>query len=74
LADVPLSFYNVAMSDSTSLPAPATISAAILAASPVTRLGLACPSERARIRAAEELAEEIVECLRAERDQFRLAL
>lgn len=56
------------------LPAPETIADAILSASPVTRLGLACPSESARQRAAGELAREIVERLQAERDQLRLAL
>lgn len=62
------------MPESIPLPAPATISAAILSASPVTRLGLACPSEQARQRAADDLAQEIVARLKAERDQLTLAL
>lgn len=62
------------MSDSPPLPAIATIAAAILSASPVTRLSLACPSEQARQRAADDLALEIVECLRIDRDQMTLAL
>jgi hypothetical protein len=60
------------MPDSPSLPAPATISAAILSTSAVIRLGLACPSEQARQRAADDLAQEIVERLKIERDQFAL--
>ncbi|THD35698.1 MAG: hypothetical protein E7773_10145 [Sphingomonas sp.] len=62
------------MHDSNPLPAPAVIAAAILNASAVTRLGLACPSEQARQRAADDLAHEIVERLKVERDQLRLAL
>jgi hypothetical protein len=60
--------------DSLPLPAPAIIAAAILSASPVIRLGLACPSEPARQRAADDLALEIVERLRIDRDQMTLAL
>lgn len=62
------------MPESIPLPAPAMISAAILSASPVTRLGLACPSEQVRKRAADDLAREIVEHLKADFDQLRLAL
>ena len=74
LANVPVPFYFPGMPDSLPLPAPATISAAILSASAITRLGLACPSEQARQRAADDLANEIVERLKAERDQLSLAL
>jgi len=56
------------------LPTPATISAAILSASAVTRLGLACPSEQARQRAADDMALEIVERLKSDWDQLKLAL
>lgn len=62
------------MSDSTHLPDFASIRAAILASSPVTRLGLACPSEQARERAADDLAHDIVERIKAEHDQLTLAL
>ena len=62
------------MPDSPPLPACASISAAILSASAVTRLGLACPSEKARQRAADDLAHEIVERLKAERDQLTFEL
>jgi len=62
------------MPESLPLPDPASIRAAILASPTVTRLGLACPSEQLRERAAGDLAREIVERLQAEQDQLRLAL
>jgi len=74
LPAVLFSFYICVMPDSSPLPAPATISAAILSASAVTRLGLACPSEQARQRAADDMALEIVERLKAERDQLTFTL
>ena len=63
------------MPDSIPLPAAASvISAAILQSPTVTRLGLACPSEQLRERAADDLAQEIVARLRADADQLKLSL
>ena len=63
------------MPDSVPLPETATIiSAAILQSSAVTRLGLACPSEQLRERAAADLAAEIVARLSAEARQLKLGL
>lgn len=64
------------MPDSLSEPAlsRAAIASAILSSSPVVRLGLACPSEPLRERAAHDLAGEIIERLKADFDQLRLAL
>jgi hypothetical protein len=62
------------MPESSPLPDPASIRAAILATSIVTRLGLACPSEQLQERAADELAHEIIERLKAEASQLQLAL
>ena len=63
------------MPDSFPLPDAATlISAAILQSPAVTRLGLACPSEQLRERAADDLAQEIIARLRADADQLKLSL
>lgn len=62
------------MADSTHLPDFASIRDTILASSPITRLGLACPSEQARERAADDLARDIAERLSTERNQLKLAL
>jgi hypothetical protein len=62
------------MPDSFPHPDPATIRAAILASSPITRLGLTCPNETLQERSADELAREIVERLKADHSQFKLAL
>lgn len=58
------------------IPAPdkAAIAAAILSSPIVTRLALACQSERLRERAADTLADEIVERLVVGADQLTLAL
>ena len=66
-------FYILRMPDSLFDPAADAIRSAILSASAVTRLGLACPSEAARERAADDLTQQIVERLKLERDQLRLA-
>jgi hypothetical protein len=63
------------MVDSIPLPQVATvIASAILQSSPVTRLGLACPSEQLRERAATDLATEIVACLASDASQLKLSL
>ena len=62
------------MSESSPLPDPASIRAAILASSLVTRLGLACPSEALQERSADELANEIAERLKSDLSQLKLAL
>ena len=62
------------MAESFPIPASDTIRSAILSASPVVRLGLACPSEAARERAADDLTEVIVKQLRLAHDQLTLAL
>jgi hypothetical protein len=63
------------MPDSTTLPAQrALIARAILSTSPVTRLGIACPSERLRERAADDLAQEIVDRLLIEASQLQLGI
>ncbi|MEG3124814.1 DUF6771 family protein [Sphingomonas sp. GB1N7] len=74
----PVPFYNLAMLDSLITPAIVPdLSAAILSASAITRLGLACPDERARQRAADALARTIVERMTATTtvvDENQLAL
>ena len=62
------------MPDSSPSLDPASIRAAILASSPVIRLGLACPNEQLRERSADELAHEIIDRLTADASQFKLAL
>jgi hypothetical protein len=60
-----------------SLPLLATetvIAAAILQSPAVTRLGVACPSDRLRERAAANLAREIVAKLVADASQLTLSL
>lgn len=52
----------------------AAIAAVILSSSTVTRLALACQSERLRERAAETLADEIAERLALDANQLTLAL
>lgn len=58
------------------IPAPdkAAIAAAILSSPIVTRLALACQSERLRERAADSLADEIAERLALDASQLTLAL
>ena len=69
-------FYPMAMPDSHPLSAlsRSAIASAILSTSPVVRLGLACPSEQLRERAADDLAGEIIERLKADASQLTLAL
>lgn len=55
-------------------PDKAAIAAVILSSSTVTRLALACQSERLRERAAETLADEIAERLALDANQLKLAL
>lgn len=76
LANVLFLFYSAQMSHESPPPAlsRSAIASAILSASPVVRLGLACPSEQLRERAADDLAGEIIEHLKAEACQLRLAL
>lgn len=63
------------MIDSNPVPQVATvIVSAILQSSPVTRLGLACPSEQLRERAAADLANEIIACLASDASQLQLSL
>lgn len=58
----------------THTPDRAAIAAVILSSSTVTRLALACQSERLRERAAETLADEIAERLALDANQLTLAL
>lgn len=67
-------FYTIRMPDSIPLPAAATIADAILAAPAVTRLGIACPSDRLRERAADDLAKDILARLTTDANQLPLAL
>jgi hypothetical protein len=61
------------MLDSPTLPVQrALIARAILSTSAVTRLAIAAPSEALRERAADDLAQEIVESLLTEANQLKL--
>ena len=72
---VRLLFYLLVMPESFPPPeAASVISAAILQSSPITRLGLACPSEHMRERAAADLAQEIIARLIIDASQLKLSL
>lgn len=75
LQSVPFMFYLLCMPDSSSplRPSRSAIAHAVLSASPITRLALACPDERLRERAADELADRIIDRLCAD-DQLTLAI
>lgn len=61
------------MPESLITPITATvITDAILQSPAVTRLGLACPSDRLRERAAADLADEIIAKLTVDASQFKL--
>jgi hypothetical protein len=68
-------FYILNMPDSLPLQVTETVIAAAILQSPaVTRLGLACPSDRLRERAAADLAQEIVAKLITDASQLKLSL
>jgi hypothetical protein len=68
-------FYLFRMPESPTpvRPSRSAIAHAVLSASPITRLALACPDERLRERAADELAERIIDRLCAE-NQMTLSI
>lgn len=68
--------FSPVMATRFDTPAPdkAAIAAAILSSPIVTRFALACQSEQLRERAADKLADEIVDRLALGADQLTLAL